>query len=461
MGGDALRAVARGSLSMPRQDDSTWREWAGGLSTARIAGGTLILSAAAIALAAAVHATRQKAHTQSTKELIDMYIKASEDDSHTIARCLVSRVHELRDALGWSGWWNAERKIAAKHILEDICRIKLAQNRISPSRALEAQIKFLEDAVLSPLAQKFLRNSQPYPNAGQFQLAPKEFPDQLLAVPSQRMHETIEIESYAQPYAQSYPRMHETNSAASIREKMATPKASTFAQSPLDHNFSRLIDGGESGIMDSVQHQSAASENKGEALPTRLADVTANMTSLNVGKHSQYGHVATWDVRYVSDMSAAFISTEIEATDLADLSFWDTRNVTTMASMFRGASKFNGEIGDWNTHKVTDMSQMFCGADSFNSDITRWDVQSVIRMHCMFGSAIAFNQDISGWDVRAESAGRLELIRSMFAGARAFSHQEAVEHQWLSAEQRNAASPRGHATIHTKYGRVRQGRVYV
>jgi hypothetical protein len=446
MGGDALRAVARGSLSIPRQVEGTWREWAGGLSTAKIAGGTVILSAAALALAAAVHATRQKAHTQSTKELIDMYIKASEDDSDTRAMCLVSRVHELRDALGMSGlWaWNAERKIAAKHILEDICRIKVAQNRNSPSRALEAQIKFLKDAARSPLAQKFPRKRQPYQNAG-IQLAPQADAD--MGVPYAVPHGTHH--SISSPSHMDVTRMAEHRL---MSDGPKNPKHPTFtyafAHDELDDDELHRV---------SVPNRSAASENKEKALPTRLADVTANMTSLNVGKHSQYGHVATWDVRYVSDMSSAFESTLIDATDLADLSFWDTRNVTTMASMFSDATTFNGEIGDWNTHKVTDMSQMFCGATLFNSDITRWDVQSVIQMYCMFRGALEFNQDISEWIVNSARQGPCEQIGSMFSGATAFSHRGAVERKWkLSAEKRNAAFPLNHAT-----GKAREGRVFL
>jgi hypothetical protein len=61
------------------------------------------------------------------------------------------------------------------------------------------------------------------------------------------------------------------------------------------------------------------------------------------GHNSVYGHVATWDVRRVTDMSDAFLtdgnvrSRELMDTinrSLEDLTLWDTRNVKTMRQMF-------------------------------------------------------------------------------------------------------------------------------
>ena len=40
-------------------------------------------------------------------------------------------------------------------------------------------------------------------------------------------------------------------------------------------------------------------------------------------------------------------------------SSWDTSNVTTMYSMFYGASVFNEDISSWNTSNVTTMYAMF------------------------------------------------------------------------------------------------------
>ena len=47
-----------------------------------------------------------------------------------------------------------------------------------------------------------------------------------------------------------------------------------------------------------------------------------------------------------------------------------------MDYMFRGASSFNGDIGNWVVGSVTEFRYMFYGAYSFNQDIGSWDVSS-------------------------------------------------------------------------------------
>ena len=98
------------------------------------------------------------------------------------------------------------------------------------------------------------------------------------------------------------------------------------------------------------------------------------------------------------------------ATDMPDLS-----NVTSMSSMFSGASSFNGDISGWDTSLVTSMLFMFSDATSFNGDISNWDTSSVANMSNMFNGATSFNGDISGWDT-----GNVTNMSSMFTGASSF-----------------------------------------
>ena len=103
-----------------------------------------------------------------------------------------------------------------------------------------------------------------------------------------------------------------------------------------------------------------------------------------------------WGFMEWSSMKSAFRGASnmiYNATDSPDLS-----GVSTMASMFRGASSFNGDLYGWDTSRVTDMSDMFFGASSFNGDISDWDTSSVVRMNGMFVNAYVFNGDISDWD---------------------------------------------------------------
>ncbi len=82
----------------------------------------------------------------------------------------------------------------------------------------------------------------------------------------------------------------------------------------------------------------------------------------------------------------------------ADISHWDTTDVTTFNLMFFGASAFNQNIGFWNTTNVTDTRGMFQNAAAFNHNIGDWDTSNVTLMGSMFRGAEAFNQNIGGWD---------------------------------------------------------------
>ena len=86
---------------------------------------------------------------------------------------------------------------------------------------------------------------------------------------------------------------------------------------------------------------------------------------------SKYGHISSWDVSEVTDMSGLFKDAE-EFND--DIGSWDVSNVTNMKEMFEGeyhkeTQAFNQDIGGWDTSNVTDMSGMFAYCESFNQNI--------------------------------------------------------------------------------------------
>ena len=58
-----------------------------------------------------------------------------------------------------------------------------------------------------------------------------------------------------------------------------------------------------------------------------------------------------------------------------------------------------GHMNTWDVSKITDMSKLFCGYKNFNEDISNWDVSNVTHMNSMFWGCLFFNQDISSWDV--------------------------------------------------------------
>ena len=87
-----------------------------------------------------------------------------------------------------------------------------------------------------------------------------------------------------------------------------------------------------------------------------LADATA--------AEATYGHISTWDVSGVTDMSYLFCARH---------------------TWMEGNSEFNG-------------CQLPQSASSFNEDISAWDISGVTNMHRIFRSTSDFDQDL-GWCV--------------------------------------------------------------
>ena len=106
--------------------------------------------------------------------------------------------------------------------------------------------------------------------------------------------------------------------------------------------------------------------------------------------------ISHWDTSDVTSIFAMFLG----ATSFnQDISNWDTSNVTNMEFTFEEASAFNQDIGSWDTSSVDSMQYMFRRASAFNQNIGNWDTGSVTSMYFMFQYATAFNQDLSGWCV--------------------------------------------------------------
>ena len=76
---------------------------------------------------------------------------------------------------------------------------------------------------------------------------------------------------------------------------------------------------------------------------------------------------------------------------------WDTSSVEFMGGMFDAAASFNQPIQSWNTSSVTDMGRMFRNAAAFNQPIQDWDTSSVTNMFEMFFNATAFTQNLCAW----------------------------------------------------------------
>ncbi|WP_394971838.1 BspA family leucine-rich repeat surface protein [uncultured Croceitalea sp.] len=132
------------------------------------------------------------------------------------------------------------------------------------------------------------------------------------------------------------------------------------------------------------------------------------------------GAIGNWNVSTITTVSAMFAS----ATNFnQNLSNWErttptistTANMTNMSSLFQNASNYDQPMGNWNTSANTSMGNMFQGT-SFNQDISNWNTSQVSSTVNMFNGNTSFNQDISNWDMR-----RLTSAASMFKDAAAFN----------------------------------------
>ena len=73
---------------------------------------------------------------------------------------------------------------------------------------------------------------------------------------------------------------------------------------------------------------------------------------------------------------------------------------TSMESMFKSASSFNGAIESWNVSSGHQTCPT-CSTPhtSFNQPLNNWDVSSVVSMSSTFLGAASFNQPLNNWDV--------------------------------------------------------------
>ena len=99
---------------------------------------------------------------------------------------------------------------------------------------------------------------------------------------------------------------------------------------------------------------------------------------------------------YVSQGCASNSACAVAQTYGYPMNSWCTRDVTSMASLFRNMPTFNEDISGWNVSSVRNMYRMFYNAAAFNSDLSSWDTSSLEGMSEMFYGATAFESDLSG-----------------------------------------------------------------
>ena len=109
----------------------------------------------------------------------------------------------------------------------------------------------------------------------------------------------------------------------------------------------------------------------------------------------------SWDVSKVSDMAGMLGGTSFNQ----PLNNWVTSNLVFANGMFSGATSFNQPLSTFNMSKVVKAQYMFSGATSFNQDISKWDVGKMVDVSYMFQNDTGFNQDLSKWNTVSVTSG--------------------------------------------------------
>lgn len=132
------------------------------------------------------------------------------------------------------------------------------------------------------------------------------------------------------------------------------------------------------------------------------------------------GHIRSWDVSRVTDMSRLFCCEKIGVFFASafneDIRHWEVHNVRNMKYMFSGCRSFNQSLWSWNTQQVVDMESMFNHCHAFNQPLQDWMVHNVRNMDSMFAHCWKYNQSVYMWKVN-----NVVTMQSMFQDCYAFN----------------------------------------
>jgi len=98
---------------------------------------------------------------------------------------------------------------------------------------------------------------------------------------------------------------------------------------------------------------------------------------------------------------------------------------------------FNADISSWDTSDVTSMGYMFRSANAFNQDISGWDVSKVTSFSRMFNPATSLNQNLGAWNLRTAGT----VMSKVFAGSTSMSEANYTDTivEWANYVYANSA----------------------
>jgi len=193
----------------------------------------------------------------------------------------------------------------------------------------------------------------------------------------------------------------------------------TIPVNAFEYTYNYTVDWGDgntdSGLTDNTTHQYTSAGDYQVLISGTFPAIFFNFSSSEVDEtRLTLISIDQWGTNPWQTMKGAFA--DCDQVTLAAIDRPDLSQVTSLASMFRGAASFNGDINDWDVSNITDFGGLFSGANTFNQPLDNWDMSNAIRTVSMFRGATAFNQDISSWDVS-----NVKEMSRMFQSARSFN----------------------------------------
>jgi hypothetical protein len=276
----------------------------GTLAAALLAGGGMLVRSGLKAMAPLSIAEMRR---METKELLRSFRTGSERQKDAIAKFCFCRVHDVRELL----FLDDNLTASARQVLDHILDLKEREWEKQPTHSNAAQALFLKEALN-------LANFDPNED-DDFSEMQTHDPETYKRAREKATHEGI----------------------AEILDKMNTAQEGTDDY----RKYSKAVGSFKRFYLGLLVEK--------HKIRGALFPVTNELDEL--GRHSKYGDIETWDVRQVTDMTNAFApgihrvkgagsgsfwgakpdGAAATYNDM-DISFWDTRNVNIMSGMFDG-----------------------------------------------------------------------------------------------------------------------------
>ena len=132
----------------------------------------------------------------------------------------------------------------------------------------------------------------------------------------------------------------------------------------------------------------------------KISGVFPRIYFANVGDKLKLLEIQNWgNIVWGSDFRNAFFgcsNMNITATDSPDFS-----NTTLFSAVFYNCSSLNADLGNWDVSNITNMASLFLGATIFQGQgLENWDVSNVTNMGQMFRNT-DFDNNIGNWQLNS------------------------------------------------------------